>query len=796
MTVGHFTIEGKLMNSESKAPEQPGLKPTPRRRAANLWRNTAAWFSRLWTDIRPGPEARRGAAWGSAAAALAGASIAGRFMKSGFGLAIDLLFCIGAGALLILLSAGLVPLILTIFRKLPRLISGVIFGCGLAIALALMPLGIGVAPIVCLSAGILGATVATLFSASFAPASTWKTVVTIGLFALSLAATIGEVIFLALDGTMEGVVKPEPKSQAPERLRAPNPGEPGSFKTRVVYYGTQGGNWRRPEYDKPDVATPTLDASRFFKDYKGWKRRLRKTYWGYDMDKLPLNATVWVPGGSGPFPLVLMVHGNHNMAEFSDPGYRYLGELLASRGFIFASIDENFLNSGLFDDPPRQQAVRGWVLLEHLRLWRGWSRDGKNPFGVMIDFNQIALMGHSRGGEAAATAALFNQLEHYPDDAAIRFDYRFPIRAIAAIAPADGQYKPAGQWRSIDNVSYFTIQGANDADVSSFAGSRQWDRVHYTGAGDWFKSELYIYRANHGQFNTVWGRSDAGYPLGWFLNLKPLLNPEDQRRIARVYLSAFLEAALHGRREYLPLFRDHRSVRNWLPDTLYVNRYQDAGYKSVADFNEDPDVCTTTLPGGRIEGSDLSVWREGRIPFRQGDRAYNGVFLGWNRKNDEGKEDAKIKPSYSIRLPDNAASEWKLTGGSALVFSIAALDEDAPPLNEKEDKRKGTKPEPKKERESPDFTVELETADGIVASHPLSDYGTVLPPIKVRFSKLKLLDNLFYEKMSEPVFQSVFLPLSGFTKQVEFDPGRLRTIRLRFDRTPASVILLSKIGFE
>ena len=133
------------------------------------------------------------------------------------------------------------------------------------------------------------------------------------------------------------------------------------------------------------------------------------------MDKLPLNATVWIPEGTGPFPLVLIVHGNHDMAEFSDPGYLYLGELLASRGFLLATIDENFLNSGLFHDPPKQQAVRGWMLLEHLKLWRDWSKDPDNPLHVAIDFNQIALMGHSRGGEAVATAALFNTLAYDPD---------------------------------------------------------------------------------------------------------------------------------------------------------------------------------------------------------------------------------------------------------------------------------------------------------------------------------------------------------------------------------------------
>ena len=37
------------------------------------------------------------------------------------------------------------------------------------------------------------------------------------------------------------------------------------------------------------------------------------------------------------------------MEQYSDPGYGYLGELMASRGFIFASVDENFLNNSPAD---------------------------------------------------------------------------------------------------------------------------------------------------------------------------------------------------------------------------------------------------------------------------------------------------------------------------------------------------------------------------------------------------------------------------------------------------------------
>ena len=120
------------------------------------------------------------------------------------------------------------------------------------------------------------------------------------------------------------------------------------------------------------------------------------------------------------------------------------------------------------------------------------------------------------------------------------------------------------------------------------------------------------FRANHGQFNTVWGRTDTESPLSWLLNLKPLMLGEEQRRISKTYIAAFLEATLRDRREYLPLFQDWRAARLWLPDTLYVNRYQDASYVPLAIFDEDADVTTTTAPGGHMAGENLSIWREGR----------------------------------------------------------------------------------------------------------------------------------------------------------------------------------------
>ena len=46
------------------------------------------------------------------------------------------------------------------------------------------------------------------------------------------------------------------------------------------------------------------------------------------------------------------------------------------------------------------------------------------------------------------------------------------------------------------------------------------------------------------------------------------------------------------------------------------------------------------------------------------------------------------------------------------------------------------------------------------------------------------------------MFQTITIPLSAFGAPGGFDVERLNTVRLRFDRAKAGVILLSKIGFE
>jgi len=711
----------------------------------------------FWGSLKPVHEAHHGALWATLGACLVALIVGGINLKSGFGLWVDLAFLFAAAAVGLPLVAVAVALLLTLLRQIPRLVTSVAAAVIVLLALPwLNAWGYLLGATLLLVECALGASVATVLLGGLRYAALGKKVLTFGVGALALSANLFLLVFLRSDGFDQPWLNEPADTSLPPRLAVSNPSAVGNYLVGTLFYG-RGDDIRRPEYGASvGMRAKSVDASPFFADFTGWKASLRKRYWGFGMDRLPLNGRVWYPRGAGPFPLVLMVHGNHEMSEFSDAGYAYLGELLASRGFIFVSIDENFLNVGLFHEPPGEQPVRAWLMLEHLKQWHEWNATAGNPFFGKVDLANVALIGHSRGGQAAATATLFNKLTYDPDDASIHFHYGYPIKAVVAIAPA-------GPDIGLEDVNYLTIQGSHDADVSSFLGSRQWDHVRFSGDADCFKSELYVYGANHGQFNTVWGRSDARGPQSWFLNLRPLLRGADQRRIAQIYVSAFLEATLHGRSEYRRLFRDYRQVRQWLPGTLYMDRYLDSSNKVIADFTEDADLTTTTLPGGKLEGRNLSDWHEGKIPFRNGDRGYNGVFLGWNGG----------AASYSLTLPIGL-----VRGDSLLTMSVAVTADG-------------------EDESATDFTVAAESDDGIEVRLPLSHFRTLRPAIPVRFTKVEYLDRMLYKEPSEPVFQSVEIPLREFAeKDHRFDPKRLKAMRLIFDRTPASELLISRIGLE
>jgi dienelactone hydrolase len=596
---------------------------------------------------------------------------------------------------------------------------------------------------------------------------------------------------------------------ARQTLEAPDPGLPGPYEVGTLYYGS-GTDKNRPEYrDSVSITTESVDGSRLVD--LGRSARSRNEYWGFTPKEFPLNARVWYPEGPGPFPLVLVVHGNHDMTDYSDPGYDYLGELLASRGFILASVDMNFING-----VPGQveNDGRGWLLLKHLEAWKGFNETSDGPFAGRVDMTRLAVMGHSRGGEAAPVAAAFNRLSRYPDDATLEFDFNFDIRAAVSIAPVDGQYQPTGRFMPVENVDYLVFHGSHDGDVSSFEGLRIWDRMRYTDGEDHFKSAIYMYRANHGQWNTVWNSYDFGPRSERTLDLRYLVPREDQRRFAELYVSAFLEASLKDDGRWLSMFRDHRVIGQWLPQTMYITRLQHSSFRALADFEGDVDVTTGAQRGVRLRGDSLATWKEERLVLRSSNQASTrasqenqALRLAWNNRL-AGEDTTRMGPvaRFEVALPDGLAREWGLSGDHGLDLSLSAIDRTpgprrSPVQDDAEDgsdregaDRSRPRPDPDAPKPPVDLSIELEDADGTRVSVALSGYGAIRRPLEITVLRRTDLEQ---RGLSELVLQSYHIPLSDFTAaSTELDLSRLRAVRMVFDRTVAGEVVVDDIGFS
>ena len=779
-----------IKNSDTR----PG---TPSFRKYNIFLRFLIWFKknwiRIWQRLYPDADFRRGASIGVIALTGIIAISFGIFFRPGFWFIFDII----AGILISLLAAlllGIVSgIVLKIVSLIPRFINwkGLMAVASLIVILIILKFPIHLAVLIGIGLGaieaILGGSIGFILGQEFRHASWIKKGITVLAILATIAVNIHVILWLMDKGNDTHLIIPTKNSKKTAYvLNAPNPAQKGSHIILKMTYGS-GTDSRRPEFGKKtNLRTRAVDATPFLKENKNWTNKLREWYWGFDFKKFPLNGRVWYPGGEGPFPLVLIVHGNHTMEEFSDPGYIYLGELLSSRGFITVSVDENFFNGSWASSLKKENDGRAWLLLEHLKIWKEWNETKESPFYGKVDLENIGLVGHSRGGEAVAIAALFNRLPRYPDDATVSFAFNFNIKSIVSIAPSDGQYKPAGKPTPLKNVNYLLLQGGHDADAFIFMGARQYKRLVFNDGKYRFKAILYSYRSNHGQFNTVWGKNDYGLPLSLLLNKKPFLTGEAQRKISSVYISAFFESTLHGKKDYIPLFRDHRLLSKWIPDDIYITRFEDSTFQVISNFEEDVDVTTTTLADAKIIGSHLAVWKEADLPLRKyGTKGNNVVYIGW-RKKANSKENA----TYSIEFPENFNANKPITQESLLVFSMADTGEDPPETEGEEKKGKN-----QTHKNPVDLSIELIDIKGQTSKLPLSQFMLVSKVLKSRFTKL-MNERSIYGKDFEPTLQTFELPISAFLSQSQnFDLTALKTIRFIFDQRLSGIIILDDIGF-
>lgn len=690
-------------------------------------------------------------------------------IPTGFGTAADILLATGAATILLALAGNILAVLLSLTGlRIPRLYVGSLLSAFGVILLILyfadleLEAAAAVAALVTVLGGLGGLAAGLLRSRRVAA----------GL--LLAALVVASPLAFSIQGNGDAV--PGKLADSDNfSIHAANPGEPGDYSYYSFTYGS-GQDLHRNEYgSETSLLSSAVDASAYITSWS----KLRTLFWGFDYRALPLNAQVWMPEGDGPYPLVLMVHGNHMMEDYSEGGYAYLGEQLASQGFIAVSLDENFLNYSAWSGiPDNDFKVRTWIILKHLQQIDLFAEQSGSPFYHKVDYTRTALLGHSRGGQAVAMAA--DAERWFKNDPALAATKLFHITSVIALAPTDKTIDD--QQARLADVNYLTLQGARDGDVHDFYGDRQYIRSSYTSDSSAFKSSLYIADANHSQFNTDWGLYDQAFPAGLFLSRAEIMDGEDQRQIAKVYVSAFLETTLQGKEEYRDLFRDYRSGLQWLPDTAYYNRFQSSKTISVANFEEDRNRNTVT--GGTAVAEGVSWVEEAAKDRESKSKSTYGVLL--KRTAKEGEE-----AFYKIKLNDSVAFDISDSGAEGLSFSMANRNADAGGDTNTLDEAKPSA--------APDVEVELTDSNEVVARLPLDEVMDILPLPQTQFTLIPWLEERVadgkYGDPSEAIFQTYELPFERFLEEEpELEPDKLTEITFYLQQA-GDQIMLDDIGF-
>ena len=195
-----------------------------------------------------------------------------------------------------------------------------------------------------------------------------------------------------------------------------------------------------------------------------------------------LGQIVRFPTDGGPYPLVVISHGNGHQYTW----YQYLQEHLASHGYVVMSHQNNTVPG--IETSSTTTLTNTDYLLGNVNTVGGGQLAGK------IDPNTIVWIGHSRGGEGVVRA-----YDRIRDGAFTPSNFTIDdIKLISSIAPTDFlgpvSSSPGAVW-------YHLLYGAADGDVSGAPDCAVCQSFSLYERATGSRASTYVHAADHNDFN-------------------------------------------------------------------------------------------------------------------------------------------------------------------------------------------------------------------------------------------------------------------------------------------------------
>lgn len=493
-----------------------------------------------------------------------------------------------------------------------------------------------------------------------------------------------------------------------------------------------------------------------------------------------------------PLPILIFLHGNHatcgvpsttpggprfdDTCEYtntgtcptgsvvvpSHTGYAYLAERLASWGYFVVSINANL---GITCGQPAGGdtgliLARGRLVLRHLQELSRWNANGGTPasLGVdlrsRLDFSQVGLMGHSRGGEGVRAA--YNLYKDNGSPWPNRILEPVEFKAVFEIAPVDGQ---SDRVLNAEGTPWAVLLPMCDGDISDLQGILPFDRMVTSQAALTVatasppKSAITVWGANHNFYNTEWQESDSdGCRFHTPLWNGTAIGSASQRQTGLATLMAFFRAHV-GNNTQADFARNMDGAFK-LPltastltrvDRTFVKIDQEQSTQFLETFNQTAPMGTS---GQTHQLSQVTLTNSGLSPH---DVSLRVGKIGWQNASDQ----TYIQFQVAAGTPG-----IDLSAMQSLDFDISRDENARNVLNI-----------------PTDFEIRLIDVLGRV-SNPvvLSDYFLLVGPVG--------------NTVTLPIVASVRLPLARF---LGVDLSRILAVKWIFNRTTQGLINVANL---
>ncbi|MBV8884163.1 MAG: hypothetical protein JO235_09225, partial [Chroococcidiopsidaceae cyanobacterium CP_BM_RX_35] len=428
--------------------------------------------------------------------------------------------------------------------------------------------------------------------------------------------------------------------------------------------------------------------------------------------------------------------------------------------------------------------ARGRLVLAHLQLLSGCNVNGSSGLAACdalkgrLDFGNVGLMGHSRGGEGMRAAYNLYYAPGSPWPALI--PNQINIKGIFEIAPTDNTNMVTGNSLDANGTAWNVLLPMCDADVSNLAGVRPFDRMlqNTSESPPTQKSTYTVWGANHNFYNTEWQVSDTvalTKPIVRFSCIGEAPNTDlfpdspgspNQRLTAISSLLAFFRANVGAgadttfNQNFNPLFSLPQNVTDETGATVAFPTRVDRGYSPSANsnfnliadnFNKPVGTSSYGIPN---DASNITI-NDGGVPNE--DPVQSAGQITWNT--------AGSSVFFQTNSTDINTFGRDLTGFKTLDFRVSRQSNSANPVG------------------PTDFSIQLVSANGI-STRPvhISNYTDLRGPVGGVFGG------------RHPILQTVSIPLTDFGN-FDLVKNQVRGVRLIFDQTPKGAIYITNIRF-